>query len=65
MISDQYKLALRLGDAATERGDIDAAIQHYQEALRLQPDCSDVYCRLGKLYYYNYQTTRAQHCFEI
>jgi tetratricopeptide (TPR) repeat protein len=39
-----------LGNAYSEQGEIDKAIEHYQIALKLKPDYSDAHYNLGIAY---------------
>ena len=39
-----------LGVAAAERGDTEAALEHYGEAVRLEPRYAEAHCNMGVLY---------------
>jgi tetratricopeptide (TPR) repeat protein len=47
----QFKSAVRQGEAAQQAGRLDEATKAYQTALRLRPDWSDAWRRLGTIAY--------------
>jgi tetratricopeptide (TPR) repeat protein len=57
-------IEFKLGNAWQIKGDLEKALAHYQEALRLQPDYLEAYQQLGNLMLRQRQTEAALSYFE-
>ena len=61
---NNYLARLGLGSALDEKGQIDAAIKEFQEAIRLKPDYAHAHNNLGSALYEKGQTDKATREFQ-
>jgi Flp pilus assembly protein TadD len=59
-----FRAEAGLAEAARRRGDLDSAIAHYQEAVRLAPDAADFHVNLGLLLTERSRVSEAAAAFE-
>ncbi|PIR22608.1 MAG: hypothetical protein COV44_07220 [Deltaproteobacteria bacterium CG11_big_fil_rev_8_21_14_0_20_45_16] len=61
----QAKTAYDQGNAQFSKGETDAALESYRQALKLDPDFADVYKRMGMIYMARKESERALRSFKI
>jgi len=61
----EAKSAFDRGNAQFSKGETDAALESYRQALKLDPDFADVYKRMGMIYMARKESERALRSFKI